>query len=127
MLYHQWHEQLVGVGIALYESDALQGVELVFEQGEVVDGFFHRATLAGEVVGLVAGIGLFVEQFLGMLDDVGLIAEVMHIGIEMGAANDIGGDADHRNDHDSSYQGLLPIEGVVVDAVDETGEGSCGL
>ena len=52
------------MGIALHQSDALQRVQFAVEQCEVVEGFFHRASLAGEVFGLVAGISLVAEQVL---------------------------------------------------------------
>ena len=60
----QRNQQLIGMGIALHQSDALQRVQFAVEQCEVVEGFFHRASLAGEVFDLVAGISLVAEQVL---------------------------------------------------------------
>ena len=108
--------------VALDEPQLLQRVELVVEYGEVLDGFLHRLALAGKVFLFVARIGLVAQQVLGVFGHILQIAQIVHVGIETGAADEVGTDADGHHDKDDSYQTLVAVHGVGVDAVDQ-GEG----
>ncbi len=62
LLHFERNEQLIGARVALHQSDTLQRVELLVEQGEVVDGLLHSTSLTGKELCLVASICLFAQQ-----------------------------------------------------------------
>ena len=120
------HQQLVGGRIALYQSQALQGVELMAQHAEVMEGFLHGLALTGEIFGFVAGIGLRAQQVLGMLDHRVVVAQIVHVGIEMGAAHAPGTYANDCQHDDDGNQRLFPIEGIGVDTLNKSRERTLG-
>ena len=107
------HQQLIGRRIALHQSLTLQGIELRAKQVEVMKGFLHRLSLAGHILGIVACIGLIAKQVLGLLHHRVVVAQILHVGIEMGASNEIGAYADDCQQKNDGNQRFLPIEGVI--------------
>ena len=65
---------------------------------------------------------LFTQQLLRVFRHRMVIAQVVHVRIEAGAANDKGTKADNDNQKDSCYQWFLAVEGIIDDTADEGGE-----
>ena len=127
LLHFQRYKQLVGVGIVFYQTDALQRVELAVELGKAAEGLFHCAPLAGKVFRLVtAARSLVAEQPLRVTGNLGLVAEVVHVGVEMGAADDEGSYGHHTDNANGDKQSALAVEGIGAEAVEEGGERRLG-
>ena len=115
------YEQLVGRAIVLHQAEVFEGVELLTEVVEMLKGFLHRLSLTGEVLVFLPRISLFTQQILRMFHHRLLVAQVVHVSIEMGATDKIGTYSDGRQQEDDGNQGLLTVEGIGIDAVDGAG------
>ena len=112
-------EDLIGMGVALYETQSLQGVELMIEDGEVLYRLLHRLTLAGEIFCLVASICLVAEQLLGVFCHILQISQVMHVGIKARASYEICSDTNDNHHDNYCQQRLLLVERIIINLVNK--------